>query len=290
MNTKPYKSARWLGAIVALGAVVLLVALVSGRWTGQQPPPSPASMPLVSDASPAQPSSALPAETGPAPLAVAAVGPGVESVEASRAEDGAPPAGWVRVKAGQVLAVVNGIEITLKDLMPLPAHKAAAEQTLSVERFGFLLDRAIEREVAVQAAQRQGIELSVQQQQQLERLRARTDQIDPGVFDTLQQSPENTAFAVRDATGLLLEATLAQQAGVPSPHVTAAQVQAYYEQHQSEYGGLPLDRAQRAARWTDIDRDIRLKLAEQVRTVHEQELRQFRHRLMASARITKAVP
>jgi hypothetical protein len=215
-------------------------------------------------------------------------GPGAFAPSTGLSEGSAPPAEVVRVVPGKVLAAVNGVEITLKDLMPLPAEKAGMEQTLSAERYGFLLDRAIEREVALQGARRQGIELSTQQRQQLEQLRARSDRTEPGVFDTVQQNPANTDFAVRDATGLLLQAALAEKAGVPSPHVTPAQVQAYYQRHQADYDALPADPVQRAAAWEQIDRDIRLKLAVQVQAEHQTRLQQFRDRLMADAQITKS--
>jgi hypothetical protein len=192
----------------------------------------------------------------------------------------------VRVSPGKVLANVNGVAITPQDLMPLPAEKTGSEQTLSAERYHFLLDRAIEREVTFQAARGQGLELSATQRQQLEQLRARSERIEPGVFDTVQHNPANAEFAVRDATGLLLQASLAEKAGVPSPHVTAAHVQAYYQQHRADYDALPVDSAQRAAAWERIDHDIRSKLASQVREEHQARFDQFKEQLKASTLIT----
>ena len=105
----------------------------------------------------------------------------------------------------------------------------------------------------------------------------------------MQQNPANTEFEQRDAMALLLQAALADKAGVPSPHVTAAQVQAYYQQHQAEYGALPADAAQRAAAWERIDEAVRLILAPQVQAEHQEQFQQFLDRLKAGAQITVPV-
>ena len=175
--------------------------------------------------------------------------------------------------------------ITLKDLMPLPAQKAGTDQVMSVERFEFLLNRAVEREVTFQAARVQGVGLSEAQQQRLTELRGRSEQREPGVFDTVQHDPANVEFEQRDATGLLLQAALAEKAGVPSPHVTATQVQAYYDQHQTEYSALPTDPAQRQRAWEKIDQAIRLKLTPQLQAQHQERLRELLDQLKSSARI-----
>jgi len=186
-----------------------------------------------------------------------------------------------------MLATVSGVAITLQDLVPLPAEKRGQEQVMSAERYRFLLGRAIEREVTFRTAGAQGVALTEAQRKRLDEVRARSEHREPGVFDTVQQNPANVEFEQREAAGLLLQATLAEKAGVPSPHVTPAQVQTYYQQHQAEYGALPADASQRSAVWEGIDRDIRFKLASQVQAEHQERLQQFRDRLLAGAQITK---
>jgi hypothetical protein len=195
------------------------------------------------------------------------------------------PASVVRVKPDQTLATVNGAAITLKDLVPVPAEKAGAEQILSAERYTFLLDRAVEREVTFQAASRQGVELTEAQRQRLAELRVRSEKHDPGVFDTVQQNPANVEFEQRDAMGLLLQAALAQKAGVPSPHVTAEQVQAYYQQHQAEYGALPSDPAQRQTAWEKIEQAIRQNLSPELQAKHQERFQKFLDQLKAAAQV-----
>ena len=86
----------------------------------------------------------------------------------------------------------------------------------------------------------------------------------------------------------MLHATLAEQAGVPSPHVTAAEVQAYYQQHQAEYGVLPTDPAQRQAAWEAIDQAIRQTLAPQLQAQHQEQFQKFLEQLRAAAQIATA--
>jgi len=286
MNAKQQTLTKWIGGIVAAGVVLLVVVVISDRQSRRQPADTVAPAPVIADTSVTPPGLPVPA---PAPRVSVAELVGSLTAD-STSPSTASPAGVVRVSPGKVLATVSGVAITLQDLMPLPAVKAESEQALSAERYQFLLDRAIEREVTFQAARGQGLELGASQRQQLEQLRARNERTEPGVFDTVQQNPANTEFAVCDATGLLLQAALAEKAGVPSPHVTPTQVQAYYQQHQAEYGALPVEPAQRAAAWERIDRDIRLKLASQVQADHQARFDQFREQLKATAQITAPEP
>jgi hypothetical protein len=279
MNTKMQTLAKWMGAIVTVGVVLLLVVIFSDRPLEQRPAETVAPGLVPTDIPVGQSASALPSRETVVPV------PTAPEPVVMMHDNGGSAAKMVRVKADQTLATVNGVAITLKDLMPLPEVKAGQAQTLSAERYGFLLDRAVEREVTFQTAQAQGVALTKAQRQRVEEMRVQSDRTEPGVFDTVQQNPVNTEFAVRDATGLLLQATLAETAGVPSPHVTPAQVQAYYQQHHAEYGTLPAEAARRNAVWERIDRDIRLKLAEQGRAEHQARFQQFRDQLRTDARI-----
>ncbi len=202
-----------------------------------------------------------------------------------RPEAGAPAVKMVRVTPAQVLATVGGVQLTLKDLMPLPASKTETPQLMSAEMFSFLLNRAVEREATIQAAAREGVELTAPQRQKLQEARARAQEAQAGVFDTVQQDPANAEFEQKDSAALLLQASLAEKAGVPSPHVTAQLVQAYYQQHEAEYGLLPSEPAARQAAWQRIDAEIRLKLAPQVQAQYEQNFKQFIEQLKAAAEI-----
>ena len=284
------KTLKWIGLVIIVGLTVLVVVLLFDRRSEPRTPESTASLPRPLPASDTKAAPATPAPERPAANQPVAVPPIVSPPANVGREPGAATAQAVRVKPGQVLATVNGVAITLKDLLPLPPEKAGTEQVLSAERYGFLLDRAIEREVAFQAARTQGVELSVTQRKRLEDMRTRSGEREPGVFDTVQQNPANTEFEVHDATALLLQAALAEKARVPSPHVTSAQVQAYYQQHQAEYGALPAEPAQRQAAWEKIDQDIRQKLAPQVQAEHQESFQKFLEQLKAAAQIRKASP
>ena len=204
-------------------------------------------------------------------------------------ETGGPPEKIVRVKATQTLASVNGVAIALKDLMPMPKEKEATEQIMSADMYDFLFNRAVERELTFQAARSQGIELTQEQKQRLAEIRARSEEKAPGVFDTLQQNPENTAFEQRDLTGLLLQAALAEKAGVSSPHVTPELVEAYFQQHKTEYTQVAADPAERSPEaWQAVDAEIRAKLAPGVQAAHDEQMGKFVEQLKTSAKIVVA--
>lgn len=276
------KTLKWIGwaGVVGLTALVVFLVLRPGP-----PPESVESPPLALESSNAPSAPVVSAPTQPAPAPRVAATPTAPRLETVVPANGAAPVSVVRVKPGQTLATVNGVAITLKDLVPLPAEKAGTDQLMSAEMYESLLNRAVEREVTFQAAQAQGVELTAAQRQRLANLRTRSEAREPGVFDTVQQNPANVEFEQRDATGLLLQAALAEKAGVPSPHVTAAQVQAHYQQHLADYGALPADPAQRQAAWEKIDQAIRAKLAPQLQAEHQEKFQKFVEQLKASAQI-----
>lgn len=239
-------------------------------------------------------SSATPTDTTPlhvAPLVV----PTTSGVSASRTGSmrvtrTRAGTGDVRIQAATVLATVNGTPLTLKDLLPLPEDQQNSARVLSAERYTFLLERAVDREIILQQARTQGLELSDGQRAQLEKLRLRAEVTHSGVFDTLQHDPANAEFEVRDAAALLLQATLAAAAGVPPREVTAAQVEAYYREHPSEFATLPSDPAKRQTVWETISRDIRVKLARENLGRHEEAFAAFVERSRAAAHIVRNDP
>ncbi|HXJ56014.1 MAG TPA: hypothetical protein VNU68_05040 [Verrucomicrobiae bacterium] len=203
-------------------------------------------------------------------------------------EDAAQPAQMLRVPAASPLAKVNDVIITLKDLVP----GESAEKLMSSEMYHSLLDQAIERELTFQAARAKGIELSEEQQQQREQVRAallaRHSQGDGKVAHlnlsgTIQ---DQIQFELRDATSQLLLSSLLAMAGAPSPYVTEGQVQEYYLSHLDLYGALPATEAQRASTWQRIDYEIRQKLAPTVQTEYAEGVRQYLEQLKAKAKVT----
>lgn len=191
----------------------------------------------------------------------------------------------VRVQPGRALATVNGVSITLQNLAGLPAAQAGQEQAWSFETYAYLLDRAIERELVSQAARAQRAELTPEQQQRLTEMRRVLETPAPSVV-RLTMTPEQSEFELRDAEALMLEANMAAQAGVPSPHVTPELVEQYYQEHKANYGELPGDPDERLSAWRKIDRDIRQILAPDLQARHEQASRQFLDQLKATARIS----
>ena len=159
---------------------------------------------------------------------------------------------------------------------------------MSLERLNFLLNRAMDRELTFQTAREQAVALTEVQKKQLEELRARSEKSEPGVFDTVQHNPANTEFELRDAQALLLQAALLEKAGIASAHVNPQQVQAYYQQHQADYGPLPAEPALRQAAWEGIDQEIRNKLAPQLEAEYQQKFQQYFQQLRAAAKIATA--
>ena len=202
----------------------------------------------------------------------------------------APAQQKVQIRADQVLASVNGVAITLKDLMPVKPEAAAEERTLDPDMYDMLLNRAVERELAFQLAQAKGVKLTETQQQNLARRRAQSDQAEPGEFDNLGRSAVNAEFEQRDSAGLMLLHNLAAAAGVSQPHVTAEQVQDYFAEHWNEYPAIPEEPAKMQEVGDAIDAEIRHTLAPALKAQHEEQFRKFVEELKSNAQIAFARP
>jgi hypothetical protein len=259
--------------------------IFSGSWQKPAAPPRPAPATQSQVPAPTQSPAINPAVTHPEPPA--AVAQSSAPIRQNLVlQTGSPAQAVVRVKPDRVLATVNGISITLKDLVPLPKDKANTEQMLSAEMYDFLFTRAIQRELTFQAARAQGVELSENQKQRLAELRARSEARPADVFDTVQQNPENTEFEQRDFAGLALLAVLAEKAGVPSPYVTSEQVEEYFLQHKSEYAQIPADPIQRSGdAWAAVDAEIRKKLTPALQVEHDKQLNRMVTELLAKANV-----
>jgi len=195
----------------------------------------------------------------------------------------------VRLFAGQELGRVNGVVISLKDLLPLPSETADVERAMSEEHFDFLFRRAVERELTLQTAHAQGIELTEEQRTALAEARARRNPPGAPVFDPLEDVPEQdqAEFEQRDFTALLLQATLAEKAGVSSRHVSQEQVKSYYDLHRAIYQPLPEDPAQRADAWDKIDVQIRQQLAPSLQQEHDEQFAKYMENLRNNAKVSK---
>lgn len=266
---------------VLLGAGLALRTLNSNRQTV-----APAALtPSQSQAAPEKPVAHAVAERAvPQASPASTVSVSSPARENIVPETGGPTQAVVRIKPDRVLATVNGVAITLKDLIPLPKEKAGSEQMLSAEMYDFLFNRAVEREVTFQAAHAQNAELNDSQKQRLGELRAQSERRDPAVFDNLHQSSENIDFEQRDFAGLALQSVLAEKAGVPSPYVTSEQVEAYFQEHKNDYPQVSTDPAQRSAEsWLAADTDIRSKLTPRLQAEHDRQMAQFMAQLKANA-------
>jgi len=136
-------------------------------------------------------------------------------VEAS----GDEPQKVVQVKANQVLATVNRIPVTLRDLV----GEGRSEARFVVEEYEYLLSRAVEREAAIQAALSQGVTLTDGQMRQLEAIHERVmggeverDGSKVSHVNAAGSVDQRAAFAVRDAAGLMLIVNLMAKSGLPS--------------------------------------------------------------------------
>ena len=286
MQNQHTKRPLWIGVAIVTGLLLIGSVLPHLRSAKPQSPAGSETLTLETRVAPPD-TTPVTAAPGVAVTRLAAIGAPSAVTLVSGAGGGT---GILRIKAGEVLATVNGAAIELKDLLPLPPGKETAEQTLSAERYAFLLDRAVDREVTLQNARAQRVDLTESQREQLAKLRARRELPAANLFDDLHHNPATADFEARAAAALLLQASLAEKAGVPSRDVTAAQVEQYYQQHRADYAALPPDAAQRQAAWEQIEQGIRVKLARQVLTLHDEGFQDYFNQLRASAQIVRTKP
>ena len=185
----------------------------------------------------------------------------------------------------QVLATVNGTPITLGDLFPLNTTNSEAEQQIAPEMYDYFLQRAIDRELTLQAAKAQGVTLTAAQDQQLAKMRAVREQAEPGLVRKLTVDAAQIEFELRDARAFMLQSSLMAQAGA-TPNVTPDQVEQYYRDHVAAFGELPTDPQAREAAWQKIDYQIREQLAAPVRSQYQVQLKEYMNQLRAKAAVT----
>ena len=258
-------------AVVGVLAFVLLNRALHPAVPGVQPGAGPGSSSVPSAGTPG----AGPATTQPVRF------------ETGNSADGKQSIRVFRLRPDQALATVNGVRITLKDLVPVRPGDAATEQKMSEETYQFLLQRAVERELTVQAARAQGIDLTDAQQQQLTKTRAARERSEPGVIAQITKDAAQLDFEQRDSQAFMLQTALMVQAGA-TPYVTEEMVQQYYQDHAAEFGELPADPSARAAAWREIDYNIRQQQTPLVQAEYQRRLTEYLDQLKAKAQIDVA--
>jgi len=190
----------------------------------------------------------------------------------------------VLARPEQVLATVNGAPITLRDLIPLQSTNSEVEQKMDSVTYDYFLQRAINRELVLQAAKAQGVTLNQAQVDQLGKFRAEREQPYPGLVSQLSVNTAEIEFELRDAQAFMLQTALMAQGGA-TPSVTPDQVEEYYRTHIAEFGELPADPQAREQAWQEIDVKIRGQLAGGARSEYQQQLDAYMAQLKAKANI-----
>ena len=191
----------------------------------------------------------------------------------------------VRVRRGQVLAEVNGRQLSLRDLFPLPASSTNTDQIFSRDTYEYLLKRAVDRELILQTAKAEQVELTDDQKRYLASVRAMRERREPGQVTRLTLNDAQVDFEMADAQAFLLQDNLLARTG-SSPNVTPGQVAAYYQANIVQFGQLPLDSQARTQAWRTIDFNIRQQLAPAVRSSYQTQLLAYMDQLRAEANIT----
>ena len=220
---------RWLlaGAIVAaivFGAIVFLnrsrrpVEPVEPART--TPTPEEATPRVQARAAPGPPATTAPSSRAPAARAAA---------DQSRLVP--KPAGALRVRAGRVLASVNGKPIELKDLVPL--ETAEQEKTMAPEEYESRLNRAIEMELTYQSAAAERVDLTAEQKRRVESIpqkhEATMQEYRKQGLSWTSVTQAQLEFEKRVTSAQLLQQNLVARAAAVAPSADLA-VQARYEQ------------------------------------------------------------
>jgi parvulin-like peptidyl-prolyl isomerase len=194
------------------------------------------------------------------------------------------PAPVIQVSATGVLASVNGRQLKLADLMPLSPAKTNHEQALSPETYHYLLERAINRELVLQTAERQGVQLDQAQLAQLDEFRKQRNQREPGLVQRLNTDSDQLDFETRDTEAFMLQTALLARTGA-SPNVTAEDALEYYSQHASDFAELPPSEPALSQAWANIDFQIRTILAPMKRANFQTQLAAYMDQIKSAADI-----
>lgn len=190
------------------------------------------------------------------------------------------PDSVLRFRPDAVLAAVNGYALTVQDVLP----PGSSNRPISLGVCQYFLKRAVDRELIFQTAKAQGVKLDDSQKQQLNNFKAKRSQPEPGLVRDLNGGAAEMTFELQDAEAFMLQTSLLEKSGA-SPNVTTEQVQAYYQQHASEFDDLPAGGTARQEVWGNIEVEIRHLLAPGVRSVFQDQLAGYMNQLRAGADI-----
>jgi hypothetical protein len=211
--------------------------------------------------------------------------PGESSAVVARSSNGPAAEGralWLR--PDQVLATVNGQPIKLAEVVPVDTNNNQGEIEVSVQALKYLLKRAVDRDLVFQTAKDRGLTLNDSQYQQLANLRSMRNLPEPGGIAKLNSSAAQGNLELQDAQAFMLQTSLLAAEGA-SPDVTESQVEAYYLQHRSQFGDLPVDDAARARAWAGIAYEIRQQLAATTRANYNEQVAAYMKQMESSANI-----
>jgi hypothetical protein len=181
--------------------------------------------------------------------------------------------------AGQVVATVNGVPLTGRDLLAFSAG-GPPERSLTSEMFAFLRQRAIERELVLQEARVQRVELGPPQIEQLAKVR-------PAARERGVSDPNELDFEELEARTDMLKAVLAESVGgVAPPFATASDVDRYFEAHAAELGVASAEPSARARARQELDTRIRELLAKDIANEYKEQLERYMTRLRSEGHIT----
>jgi len=224
-------------------------------------------------------------QTSPAPTVAVVAAPDGSNAITGKVSDGPKAAtGVFRLRPDEVLAMVNGHAIKLADVVPVVTNGSQGDMEISVQDMKFLLKRAVDRELIFQTAKEQGLSLNEAQIEQLEKFKSVRDLPEPGGIAKLNSTGAQRELELEDAQAFMLQTSLMAAQGA-SPNVTETQVEAYYMDHQYEYGDLPVDEAARSQAWAKIAYAIRQRLAGATRASYNDKLVAYMNEMEASANI-----
>ncbi len=231
-------------------------------------------------------------QSSPVPANAVVTVPGKSSIGADKSSTGAGVGAGAtdvfRLRPDQVLALVNGHAIKLGDVMPVGTNGSQSDVEVSVQDLKFLLKRAVDRELIFQTAKEAGVTLNEAQNQQLAHLSSIRNLPEPGGIAQFNSTAAQRELEMRDAQAFMLQTTIMATQGA-SPDVTEPQVEAYYLEHQSQFGSLPVDETARTRAWAKIDFEVRQQLAAATRANYNDKLAAYMNQMESSAKIVMTV-
>ena len=238
-------------ALASAGLAGVIAAVWLARGHGHDAPVAPPAAPVTAPAPIAASSSRAPAP---------ALAPAVSSHSDLA----------VTVAADKVVARVDGIAITGHDVVAF-GGTSKGTLTMSQPMYDMLVQRAIDRELVLAKAKRDGVVLDDAREHQLELVRQNQAARTP-------DDPAQIEWEVRDAEGrLTTEALLAREGITATP--AQQDVDAYYQAHRDEFGDMPRSSA---------DLEIRQTLAGDMATRYQDRQREFLEQLRSAGQIVRA--